>query len=67
MALRRVPPPPPAKFETLSLSVSFSHWHVKGLSSKPTALNVIATGPESILFAAASVHLSAQKFYRLEQ
>ena len=54
-------------FKPLSLSVFFWHWHVKGLPSKRTALKVIVIGPENILFAAASVHLSAQIFYRLGQ
>ena len=34
---------------------SFSHWHLKGLSSKRIALKVDVTGPEHILFAGVSV------------
>ena len=50
----------------LSLSVYFFlHWLVEGLSSNRIALKVDVIGPELILFAGASVHLSARKFYRL--
>ena len=38
---------------------------MKGSPSKLIALKVDVTGPENILFAGASVQLSAQKFYRL--
>ena len=50
-----------------ALLSSFSHWHVKGFSSKCIALKVDAIGLENILFVGGSVHLSAQKFYRLGQ
>ena len=47
---------------------SFSHWHVKGFSPKRTALKSrSAKGPENIMCAGASVHLSARRFYRLGQ
>ena len=46
---------------------SFSHWRVKGLLPKGTALNVDVTGPETIVFAGASMHFSARTFYRLWQ
>ena len=36
--------------------------YVKGFSSKHIALKVDVTGAESILFAGASVHLSARSF-----
>jgi len=60
-----------AKFETLNgfcLLLSVSHCHVKGFSSKRIALKAdVITGPENVLFAGVSVHLSARKFYRLGQ
>ena len=40
---------------------------VEGFSSKRIALKIDVIGPENILFAGASVHLSAGKFYRLGQ
>ena len=44
-----------AKFETLKPFLSsFSHWHVKGFSSKRLALKVDVIGPENRLFAGAS-------------
>ena len=46
---------------------SFSHWHVKRSSLKRIALKVDVIGQENLLFAGVSVHLSAQKFYRLGQ
>ena len=46
-----------AKFETLKPSSAFSHWHVKGFSSKLTALKADVTGPENVLFAGASVQV----------
>ena len=49
-------------FTPLSLSVYFSRWHVDGLSSKRVAPKVDVIGPENILFAGASVHLSAENF-----
>ena len=42
---------------------SFSHWHVKGFSSKHIALKEDVTGLENILFGHMSLHLSAWKFY----
>ena len=56
-----------AKFVTLQpfCFLLFLHWHVKGFWSKCMALKVDVTGPEKVPFAGASVHLSAQKFYRL--
>ena len=49
------------KFETLKLfGLLFSHWHVKGLSSKGTALKVDVIGPENVLVTVASVHLPAR-------
>ena len=45
----------------------FLHWYVKGFSSKRITLKVDVTGPENILFAGASVHLSARKFDRRQQ
>ena len=59
-----------AKFETLKplyIYIYLKHRHVKGFSSKQIALKVDVTGAENILFAGASVHLSARKFYRLGQ
>ena len=43
----------------ISLSVFFSHWNVKGFSSKYIALkvDVIQIEPENILFVGMSVHL----------
>ena len=39
-----------AKFETLKAFMSsFSHWHVKGLSSQRTALKVDVIGAKNIL------------------
>ena len=46
---------------------SFSHWHAKGFSSKHIILKVDAIRQENTLFAGASMHLSARKFYRLGQ
>ena len=40
---------------------------MKGFSSKPIALKIDVTGPENILFAGVSLHLSARKLYRLRQ
>ena len=40
---------------------------MKGFSSEHIALKIDVIGPENMLFAGASVHLSAQKFYRLGQ
>ena len=37
----------------------FSHWHVKGFSSKCLALKIDVTGPENILFASVSAHHSS--------
>ena len=54
-----------AKFESLQpFCFLFSHWHVKGSSSKRIALkgDNYVIGPKNILFAGASVHLSARKF-----
>ena len=53
-----------AKFETLNCFclLLFLHWDVKGVSSKHTALKVDVIGPQNILFAGASVHLSARNF-----
>ena len=42
-------------------------WAVKRFSSKRISLKADVIGPENILFAGASVHLSAQKLYRLGQ
>ena len=57
-----------AKFETLNcFCLLFLHCHVKGFSLNHIALKVDVIGPENILFAGASMHLSAQKFYRLGQ
>ena len=59
-----------AKFETLksfSLFFFFLHRLLKGFLSKRTALKVDVIGAENILFAGASVHLSARKFYMLGQ
>ena len=60
-----------AVFETnklLSLFLCpFSYWHVEERSSQHTALKVDVIGPENILFAGTSLHLSARKFYRLGQ
>ena len=55
-----------ANFETLEpFCFPFSHWPVKGLSSKRLALKADVIGPgKNILFAGASVHLSARIFYR---
>jgi len=39
----------------------------KGFHQKCIALNIDVIGLENILFAGASIHLSAQKFYRLGQ
>ena len=41
--------------------LSFSHWHAKGFSSKHIALKVDGIGPENLLFAGASAHLSSRK------
>ena len=38
---------------------------MKGFSSRLKALKVDVIGPENILFAGESVHLSARTFYRL--
>ena len=38
---------------------------MKGFSSKHIALKVDVIGAENVLFACASVYLSAWKFYRL--
>ena len=38
---------------------SFSHWQVKGLSSRRTALKVDVIGPENVLFEGTFLHLSA--------
>ena len=54
-----------AKFETLK--TLFVFFFVKGFSPKRTALIIDVTGPENILPAGTSVHLSARKFYRLGQ
>ena len=44
------------------------HLHVKGFSSKCTALKVdVLQDQKIILFAGAQVHLSAWKFYMLGQ
>ena len=40
---------------------------MKGISSKGIALEVDVMGPENILFAGMSVHLSAKKLYRMGQ
>ena len=40
---------------------------MKGFSSKRIALKLDVIGPENILYAGASVHLSAREFYRLGQ
>ena len=48
-----------AKFESFK--------HVKGFASKRIALKLDVIGPENILFAGASVHLSARKLYVLGQ
>ena len=45
----------------------FSHWHVKGLSSKCITLKADVIGLENILFVGTSMYLSVQKFYRLGQ
>ena len=45
----------------------FSHWHVKGLSSKCITLKVDVIGLGNILFVGASVHLSVRKFNWLQQ
>ena len=56
------------KFESFkTFCFYFSHRHVKGLSSQRVALKVDVIGPENIQFAGMSLHLSAQKFYRLGQ
>ena len=39
---------------------------MKGSPSKCVPLKIDVIGPEIILFAGSSVHLSAQKFYRLK-
>ena len=57
-------------FKPFFFSFLFSHWHVKGFSSKfslsfSESRSVI--GPENILFAGASLHHSARKFYMLGQ
>ena len=55
----------------LALLLSVLHWHVKVniyiILWKRITLKIDVTGPENILFACASVHLSARKFYRLGQ
>ena len=52
----------------LSLFVfCLSHWYVKGFLSKRIALKIDVIGPENKLFAGASLHHSARKFYRLGQ
>ena len=52
------------QFETHNcFSCLFGTGMKKGFSSKRTSLKVDFTGPENILFAGASVHLSAGKFY----
>ena len=56
-----------AKFETLKHFFFSLASERKGLSPKRIALNLDAIGPENILFAGASVHLSARKFYILGQ
>ena len=43
----------------------FSHWHVEGLSTQRVTLKADVTGPENMLLAGMSLHLSARKFYRL--
>ena len=57
------------KSETLKpFLVSFSRWHVKGLSSKCTALKVdVLQGRKIHVFWGVCVYLSAWKFYRLGQ
>ena len=45
----------------------FSPCHVKEFSSKSIKLEVDVIGLENVLFAGASVHLSARKFYKLGQ
>ena len=45
----------------------FFDWHMKGSPSKLVALQTEVTGSEKVLFAGASVHHSARKFYRLGQ
>ena len=48
----------------LTVLSSFSHWHVQGFYfTKSRALKVDVIGPENILFAGASVHLSARKLH----
>ena len=57
-----------AKLEILNcFCLIFSDCYVKGFSSKHIPLKVDVLGAENILFACASVHLSARKFYRLGQ
>ena len=57
-----------AKFEILKPScLLFSHWRLKGFSSVHIVLKITVTGPENLLFAGASVRLTALKFYRLWQ
>ena len=58
-----------AKFETLKHFFFFFSLACerKELSSKRIALKLDVTGPENILFAGTSLHLSARKFYTLGQ
>ena len=51
----------------LAFLSSFSHFRVKGLLSKGIILNVNVIGPDNILFAGASMHVSVRKMYRLGQ
>ena len=56
-----------AKFETLKHFFFSLACERKGLSPKRIALNLDAIGPENILFAGASLLLSARTFYTLGQ
>ena len=56
-----------AKFETLKCFCFMFRCFVKVFSSKHIVLKVDVTGAKNILFACASVHLSARKIDRLWQ
>ena len=53
---------------TYALLFRFSHWHVKDFFMKTHSIESrCVIGPETILFAGSSLHMTARKLYRLGQ
>ena len=55
------------KFETICLFVFFFALGCERIFIKTHSIDIDVIGPENILFAGASAHLSARKFYMLGQ